>query len=209
MEASMFARRFTLLCAVTVVLGFPRVGHASIWDFIFEMSGAQQTGIVVLTCRFVPEGGEECRLFDIWRITPSPLTRGFSERRAWVTFETGVYTSTQRDSEGIDYRGFRHNMAALESTLDVRPYSGWARNIYHGVIGGTYNILKSGGSQLFHKGGLKFRPLAATFGPVDLNFSLRVYPRGFTPEEFGFPASPTTRDNEWERVYGATVGFKW
>ena len=55
--------------ALLAVLGFPGVSHASIWDWIWSMSGPQMIG-VVFHCEYDWEHNNpnkkahECRIFD-------------------------------------------------------------------------------------------------------------------------------------------------
>jgi len=42
---------------------------------------------------------------------------------------------------------------------------------------------------------------------LEVSYTLRVYPRGFTAEDFG--KAPSSPDNDWEAVHGFTFGVRF
>ena len=95
--------------ALLALLAFPSAGHASIWDWIWTMSGPQMVG-VVFHCELDwehkdPENykAHECRIID-YRVLGGAQTR--KERRTWLTLDTNGYTSTGKNSEGFEFGAF-------------------------------------------------------------------------------------------------------
>ena len=80
----------------------------------------------------------------------------------------------------------------------------------HGVLGATYDIAFGEDFGTFDKAGLKFKPAVVTLGrKVNAAATLRWYPNGFTPDEFGKAPrqNDVNRPSEW--VYGFSVGYLW
>ena len=203
-------RRTTL--AFLVLLACPRTGSAHWLDIIIEMSGPQMIGAIFLHCNVEVTGGPpECRVIDRQVAGPERLKR---DRKAWFGFDAIAYTSTDKNSNGDDYRAFRNHMVAIEPMLEVRVLPetrGWT--FYHGLAGLSVDYLFGSGVSdydSFWKTGLKFRPIAANYRGWDVAFNFRVYPDAFTRDQFGFGTPlPEGTNRPVERVYGFSVGHAW
>lgn len=202
------ARLGILGMAVVALLAFPREGSAYIFDFIWQMSGAQMYGPVLLHCRIDIAGGPaECRTLDR-RLTGN--LGGLAARRAWVSFEGTFYTSTGKNAEGDDYRAWRTQMVAFEPILEVRSATtGGGATIYHGLVGLSYDVLFGSDFDTFDKVGIKFRPIGVAYKKIDFGINVRVYPNGFGRDEFGFAPRLGDVDRPVEAIYGASFGLKW
>ena len=214
------------------VLVTPGLAHASLWDLIWKMSGPQMSGFP-LHCEWafgniesdetralrakgqpgLNDTRAECRMFD-YRFTGQVKRR--SQRRAWLSLDTGPYFSTGKDPHGAgtdpDYDTGEVWMLAVEPILEVRSGSFWndKLTLNHGVLGATYDIFFGGDFDTFDKAGLKFKPVTATIArKVNVSLTARWYPNGTTPDEFGkAPPQPgVNRPSEW--VYGFSVGYLW
>jgi hypothetical protein len=230
------SRRFlgTLGLALLALLAFPSAGHASIWDFIWSMSGPQMQGLV-LHCELDWEGnagkfGEtkdqngnviknarawtltECRFIDkrfVGYLAPR------ADRRTWLTLDTIGYVSTGKNSEdeGIqfDFSAWQNQMLAFEPLLEIRgpSFFGGDLVLHHGLIGATYNVL-FGDFPTFDKLGFKFRPVGVTIKRrFNTAFQIRLYPNGFTEDEFGFGPPLPDQDRGAELTYGFNLGWVW
>jgi hypothetical protein len=153
----------------------------------------------------------ECRELDtLFRGNVKPR----KHRRLWVSFDGGPYFSTGKNPNGSgkspDYEIFEVWMVALEPMLEVRSGE-WKKAgivLNHGV-GATYDVLFGKNFDTFDKAGLKFKPVIATF-PKGFNATatVRWYPNGTTPDEFGKEAVRLTDlDRKNEFVFGISVGF--
>jgi hypothetical protein len=225
------SRRYPRILAVALFALFavPSTVHASIWDFIWTMSGPQMMG-VVLHCEYDPQHREErdkeydavdCRFLDrLFFHTLKPRVY----RSVWVSLDTGYYVSTARDS-GPDavnkYNWFENQMVAFEPMLEIRSFTNRVRNdngtyttgnlsFHHGLIGASYDVLFGKKFSAFDKIGYKFRPFGITYKKVNASFTVRWYPNGFTADEFG-NAEPRLENvnRKSEVLYGATIGVLW
>ncbi len=203
----------TLSFALLALLAVPSVGHASIWDWIWGMSGPQMVG-PVLHCEWdlQHESGDgdifECRVIDL---LVHNRVRSRSERQVWLSLDSAFYFSTGKNSDGNQFDWFENYMVALEPMLEARSYKSPDSNfmLHHGVMGITYGVLFGENFGTFDKVGLKFRPVGVTINKkYNASFTLRYYPQRFTSEEFGI-VNPTQDKDGGEWVWGFTVGWLW
>jgi len=209
----------TICVTLLVLFAFPGTGHASIIDWIWSMSGPQLFG-VVLHCEYdVQNNQSECRGLDLPPFVGKLAPR--QDRRVWLSLDTGLYTSTGRDSGGVNFKKFKNNMVAFEPMLEYRSYTSAdpdKRVTYsHGLIGISWQYL-FGNHPGFDKFALKFRPFGITINhKLNFTYNLRLYPHGFTPDEFA-ATDPTTGlpfprlnnvDRPAEVVHGFSVGYLW
>src|SRR5262245_60202332 len=125
----------TIGVTLLVLFAFPGTGHANIIDWIWSMSGPQMFG-VVLHCEYdIQNNKSDCRGVDLPPFVGRTAPR--QERRVWLSLDTGLYTSTGRDSGGVDFRKFKNNMVAFEPLLEMRSYTSRDRKVdySHGLIG--------------------------------------------------------------------------
>lgn len=190
---------------LVTLLAFPSVGHASIWDFIWKLSGPQMWGLV-FHCEYDLENNRtECRFIDK-RIVGELERR--DQRRTWLSLDTGIYTSTGMNSEGIEFKAFETNMLALEPMFEFRSYTseeGYFM-LHHGLAGVSYDVLFGSKFDTFQNVGLKFRPIGITWGRFNASYILRVYPDGFTADQFSRPRLEGV-NREAEVTHGLSVGF--
>jgi hypothetical protein len=194
------------------VLAFPNVSHANIIDWIWSMSGPQMVG-VVLHCEYdIQNDKSECRFSD-YRFVGKLDAR--QVRRFWLSIDTGVYTGTGKDSDGHSFRPFKDNMLAFEPMFEIRSYTSRDSKVdwSHGLIGISWDLLKGARYDAFDKFGIKFRPVGVTIHQGEhswtASYTLRVYPNGFTSDEFGIGPPVVNPNREAEVLHGFTFGFVW
>ncbi len=193
-----------LLCALVVTLAAPRTSQArSLLDIIWEMSGPQLIGLTVVSCQIDMDGERhQCRVVGR-KVTGADTSR---ESRTWFSLEAGLYSTTGRDTNN-EYDAFTVHMLAVEPTVEVRSLRGDDIMLYHGA-GLTYNVLFGRDFDRFDKAGIKLRPLAVAYRNWDFAYNLRLYPNGFTSDEFGFgPRVDVSRP--FEAVHGFSLGYSW
>lgn len=201
-----------LVLAWFALLALPSAAHANILDWIWTMSGPQLVGLV-LHCEYDTQNNKsECRMVDyrfVGRLVPR------QERRVWLSIDTGFYVSTGYDSETTKYSWLKNQMIAFEPMLEMRSYSSRPKNnvravdYHHGLIGFSWDLVTGADHAAFDKFGLKFRPVGITINKKwNMSYTLRLYPNGFSPDEFDGPSVPNlNRQNEV--LHGFTFGILW
>ena len=219
-------RKFVVMGALFLaMLGTPRTSEAGLFDFIWEMSGPQMIG-AGFGCLFTRKEAkrEECR---IGGVPPGPTVTSNEARAArkpgeqrnklFFSLNGGYYLSTGHDStektadntevkNGYDWQDVQ--MLAGTAGIAYRSMGHSAESnwrIHHGV-GGTYNFLFGRHFQAFDKAGLTFAPIDVAYKRISVGFTARLYPNGFTRDEFGL-APRVTYDRKREWVYGFNVGW--
>jgi hypothetical protein len=210
--------------ALLAVLGFPGVSHASVWDWIWTMSGPQMIGIV-FHCEYDWEHNNrekkahECRVFD-YRVLGEAESRKL--RRTWLTFDTIGYVSTGKNSDSLDFHDFDSYMVAIEPMVEMRSFTNAGKNergdkvkgtgnlsFHHGLVGLSYDVLFGKEFSAFDNVGIKFRPVGVTYKNFNAAFNLRWYPDRFTAAQFRM-VDPTPSDpesSEW--TWGFSAGWIW
>ena len=196
------------------LLAFAHEAGAGVIDFIWDMSGPQMFGVGIFGCKvdLISKKGE-CRVVD-HKLGASNLA-AFAQRTIWFAFETNVYVSGTKDSGPDTYDFFKTGMIALEPVVEWRP--GTQKWLYLG--GGAtvnqlfgQNAITSNTFPTFTKAGLKF-PVGVVFPlkgqMLDVAFDLRLYPRQFKSDQFGFAARAEDASNRWEPVFGLNFGLSW
>lgn len=200
----MMKRLVAFVLFLGVVFGAPRVGEAAIMEFIWGLSGPQLIGIGV-GCKF--DGGK--LVFCPGDTKP----RGDAWSRVLFTAAGSVLVSTGRNAEsGVDYRFGDVGMIAVEPNVSfnsVNTESGV--RVFHN-IGPTYDILFGlrRDFDTFQKLGIKVTPLEVVFRDdrAVFAFNLRLYPDGFTDDEFGV-GQRLDYDRPFETVIGVTFGYSF
>jgi len=191
------------------LLALPSAAHASIIDWIWTMSGPQMVGLV-LHCEYdIQNNISECRGLD-YRFAGKLAPR--QERRVWLSIDTGFYTSTGYDSETASYEWFKQHMIAFEPMLEMRSYSSRDKVVdyHHGLIGISWDLLYGADHSSFDKFGLKFRPIGITIKKKwNMSYTLRLYPNGFTNDEFGIGDPVPNANRDAEVLHGFTFGYVW
>lgn len=202
----MLRRKLALCVFVVALFGMPRTGHAGILELIWELSGPQLIG-GGLSClySFPKPTLEECRLGS------SPTLQAIQMRTLHKRFPLffvlggSGFISTPRDTNN-NYEWFDVNMVAVDGGLFTftKPTS---LRIGHGA-----------GLSVNHFFGRNFRPFqtfAFTFTPIELSgdhfaigLKVRLYPDGFTDDQFGF-APPFIGDRPSEVTWGGSFSIVW
>jgi hypothetical protein len=187
------AALLTLLCS-------PRESAAGFGDTIWGMSGPYMYGLVA-HCR-VPVSGtlSECHILNKGRNAGVPDTLPL-----WFSLEGGLYASSaQKSAEGDDYHWGDVWMLTFEPLVEWR----WPRAPeLHSGVGVGYNYLFGQDFDKFDKFNIKFRLIGVESTRADLAVNLRIYPRGFTSDEFGFGPREDI-DRPAEAVIGFSIGFR-
>ena len=190
---------------LAAVFGLPQSASASIIDFIWEMSGPQMIGFNA-QCEFdVHNQRYECFALDA-HIAGERNVR--SERRLWLTLTGGVYFATGKDSEMRPFSFGKVQMFSYEPTLDVRSFSRGNVKIDHGVIGLSYFFLTGSDFKNFDNVGMKLVPISVTINRLTISYTVRIFPNGFTTEQFGGDPAATTHEGR-EVVTGLAIGYRW
>jgi hypothetical protein len=221
-------RRHVRIAGVTLLalLGVPGASHASVWDWIWSMSGPQMVG-VVFHCEWdwepkdpnatkgdsqgKPYSASECRFVDK-KIVGNARAR--TTRRTWLTLDTNAYTSTGKNSDDFEFEAFENFMVAFEPMVEIRSFTNDAGkgnlSFHHGLVGMSYDILFGEDHGTFDKIGFKFRPIGFTYKKLNGAFNIRWYPNGFTGDEFGV-SEPRLDDinRPSETLWGFSVGYLW
>jgi hypothetical protein len=200
---------FAVICATLV---FPRQARAGLADIIWEMSGPQMVGGIV-RCRVPFDGGNvRCQL-DL-----SVAALASNREWVWLALEGGVYVSTGLNNHGIDYEAGHIGMIAFEPMLEFsygRGVDMVNANRRGSDVGAVYfgagpmiNHFLVRGSPPFVKYGIKLRPIAITFSGWTISYNLRLYPDGFTPDEFT-SLTPAKIGRPFEAVQSVSVSIPW
>jgi hypothetical protein len=205
---------WAVLCATLV---FPQHARAGLGDIIWEMSGPQMVGAII-RCR-IPFGGgaKQC---GVQLIDPKAAPKREVEH-VWFAIEGGVYTSTGHNSGGNDYKAWDIWMFAFEPMLEFR-YDGDISAAYdrpapgtsgvgavYGGIGPLINrFVVKGEPESFTKYGIKLRPIAIAYAGWAIEYNIRLYPDGFTPDQFGF-GTPTDANRPFEAVQSISISVPW
>jgi hypothetical protein len=200
-------RLLTVVCVFAALLAFPKEGKAAagIIEIIIEMSGPQMLGFLV-ECR-VPLDGT----LDQWTVVGKKVAGQDAPppRKLRFALEGGVYVSTGHDVDGLDYEFGKTYMLAFDPMLEIETVTRPRFAMYHGVMGASYNFLFGEGFRKFANVGFKLRPIGVVIANrVDLSYNLRLYPNGFTADQFGMlPLVPESGGPE--AVHGIVIGYRW
>jgi hypothetical protein len=187
------------------VLGVPRPSHAGLLDFIWEMSGPQMLGFGYGCFLTTQLKREECRVHGV--PIPVDVKTGDPHRGGpFLVLDASYLFSTPRDPNALEQYDWGHvQMLMLEPALAFRSIGESGRDtvrIYHGV-GFTWDYLIVKDARNFDKFGYKFTPIDVAYKQWAVALEIRLYPNGFTADEFGFgPRLNFNRPNE------TTYGFK-
>jgi hypothetical protein len=195
------SRLFLIGCVLVALLGLPREGNAGIVEVIIEMSGPKMYGFSV-DCRLDFQGTwQSCKTSVATKDAVAPLVQ---DRRGpfWLSLGGGYYWSADKTVNGQDYDRFEVKMVTFDPMIEFASKSwpvGYAQlpvQVYHGLIGLSYNVLFGESFPTFSNVGLKLRPFGIVI-PVkgrfafDFSYDIRLYPTGFTAEDFGhIPLAP-------------------
>jgi hypothetical protein len=205
----MVPRRVWMVAPVFVVmLTIPRVAHAGIGEFIWEMSGPQMWG-----------GGVQCKYSLKWELkqcyvtVPIPAIAKAPAERFRFSIDGGLYVSTGKDADGVDYEAWKTWMLAFDPMIEFVTWEKTDRDInqrrelYHGIGGVSYNFLFGPDFRRFSNLAFKVRPIGYRYGRFAFEFDLRMYPDGFTAGQFGKASLSPEDPDKAEVTYGFSLGI--
>jgi len=216
---------------VVAILGAPRLTEAGLLDIIWEMSGPQMLG-VSFGCLVAPgaktkaEKFDHCRLGEVpvvavQRVSTNPdaSTAANTDRpRTFIGFSGGIYGSTSQDSSTQKYKWWEIGMVELGAGLSFRSFNPPDNHvrvnhgfgvIYERLFGRGIDDLEDG--KPFNNGAIHpFNKFAFSVTPIDVTINdkvavgikLRLYPDGFTDDEFKAGLPPAEH-----RPFESTVSF--
>ena len=202
---------WTSLVAVALLLSTPRTGSAGIGEWIWEMSGPQMVGGGI-ECKFTFKG--ELEICYVTSGVPFSVANNKRKVRPRISIEGGLYGSTGKNSNGVEYKAGDAWMFAFDPMIELVHHettmtAGADRaEIYHG-LGVSYNRLFGKDFHPFNNAAIKVRPIGVRFGRNNLEFDLRVYPNHFSATDFGkVPVGPeeTGVETVWSLSYGIAIG---
>jgi hypothetical protein len=194
-------RRVWIVASVFVVmLALPRIAHAGIGEFIWEMSGPQFEG-GGLECKFALSGAlQQCyAIIGLQKVRVQPR-----QHEVRLSFEGAGYFSTGKNSEGTDYEFGQIWMLAFDPMLEYVSLVCDSATFYHGFMGVSYNLFLGKGFDPFPNVAFKLRPIGVKLKSVAFEYNIRLYPNRFTPDEFGKDPLPTTNGRA-EAVHSFSV----
>jgi hypothetical protein len=200
-------RRFVAVGVLLVaVLGAPRASEAGLIDFIWEMSGPQLIGAgygCLFTTKFK---SDECRIGGVAAYALDGRPDESKDRFFW-TLNGAYYLSTAKDSGAQHYDWQDVQMLAFSPGVAFRSNKvNHSVKVLHGA-GVTYNFLFGRNFRRFDKFGFTFTPIDVAYKRLSVGFVARLYPNGFTADEFGF-GERVTYDRKKEWVLGFNVGWR-
>ena len=189
-------------------LAAPGSARAGIIDFIWEMSGPQMAGVPIECDIDVRTGEHECRLAEVHLSGEETFRRG--QGRLWLVAGGGVYVATGKDSEMREFEFGKAQLFAVEPTLNFRSYEGPNRTVAleHGAGLSTF-ILHGKDFDTFGKLGIKTVPVLFRYKKFTIAYTLRLFPDGFTSQDFGVPTGAPNTHPGREVVHGFTIGVRW
>lgn len=107
--------------------------------------------------------------------------------------------STGRNDNGVEYKAFRTWRIAATPEANLRVHGS-----IHAAAGVSWEYFHSADDKFeaFHKCGFVFTPIEAVTDDVSIGIKVRLYPDGFTADEF---ASAVHLD--YDRPHETTIGF--
>jgi len=198
------SRRIAVLgMLLFALLGMPRTSNAGILELIWEMSGPQMVGLGY-GCLYSlkPVKQDHCRIGSTF-FSPAMQKKNVN-RGPYLALGASIFGSTGRDSATQGYDWGEIWMLALEPGLAVRSYECGPNSevqVHHGV-GISYDLMFGRDIRRFDKFAITVTPIDVVLKRVAVGIKLRMYPNGFTDDEF--KPGPTISQN---RPFEATLGF--
>lgn len=186
----------------------PRATEASMLDFIWELSGPQLIGVGV-SCRW--DFNKNVDVCDFAPSTRANADRAAERSRLFFSVGATAFVSTSKNSPSqVDYKWGDVYMIAAEPALSVSSVDRGSRmRLYHSV-GVSYDLLFGKNFDTFDKASIKLTPVELVFPDkhVSLAATIRLYPNGFSNDEFGI-GRRLDFDRPFEAVYGLSVGYSF
>lgn len=185
------------------LLGAPRPTEAGLVEIIWEMSGPQMLGLAYGCMYSARTGGlEQCRI-------GGGFFNGDKDRKApdkgpFLVLSGSIMGSTGKDSATAGYDWGEIWMLAFEPGLAVRSYDNLSSGIqvHHG-LGISYDVLFGRDIRRFDKFAITVTPVDVAFKHVAIGVKLRMYPHGFSDDEFK-PGPRITKNRPFETTLGFT-----
>ena len=216
----MSQRRFGIgVLVLAALLAVPRTGSAGIGEVILELSGPKMFG-VGLECRLLLSGTwESCK------VSAPTGALFFAENqpdsRIWLALGGMFYWSLDSDVNGQHYDTGEVKMWSLDPMLEIQSKV-WGNDtsklrpqIYHGILGVSYNLLHGENFPTFSNVALKLRPfgIVVPFSDswgIDFSYNIRLYPNAFEAEDFGKVTVPGFEPGAGtEAVQSFVVGLRF
>jgi hypothetical protein len=199
----MLRRAASLGILLFAVFGMPRTSDAGLIEFIWELSGPQMIG-----------GEYGCSFNLKWQLqTCRPGVSALTERRSsrfgpYIFLGVEGQVSTGKNSDDRPYEFLKNYRIAFTPAVSVQSGSLGKSHIYHSV-GLTYDLLfglarkeaPTTDSYSFDKFGFTITPIEFVFERFSVGAKVRIYPNGFTADEFGL--GPRL---DYDRPAEATLG---
>jgi hypothetical protein len=202
----MMLRRIVTTGVVLFALLFvPRASHAGLLEFIWELSGPQLVGSgagCLYTFQFKKQ---ECRIGGIFLLPESQ--KPSNPHGPFLVIGGSALFSTPKDSDTQEYDWFDANMVAFEPGVlafsKVGSPTSW--RLGHGA-GASWGLLFGDNFRRFDKFAVSIIPIEASRGNWILALKFRIYPNGFTDDEFGFgPRVSFNRPAEF--TWGGSISY--
>jgi hypothetical protein len=187
------------------LLGVPRPSDAGLLELIWEMSGPQMIGSGVSCLYSGRMQLQECRIGGMFL---QPLhQQPKNPHGPFLVLGGSGLVSTSKDSDTQQYGWFDANMVAFEPGLTVFSKISPSSNvrIAHGT-GVTYGLLFGDKFRRFDKFGFSLVPIEVSYKRIIFALKIRVYPNGFTDDEFGF-GPRLDFDRPAETTYGFSFSY--
>jgi hypothetical protein len=168
-----------------LVFGVPRRSDAGLLEFIWELSGPQLVGSgfsCLYSLQFKPL---ECRIGGVFLKPVSEQPK--NPHGPFLVIGGSGLVSTGKDSDTQQYGWFDANMVAFEPGVivfsKVSPSS--ELRVGHGT-GVSWGLLFGDNFRRFDKFAYSIVPVEVSYKKFIIALKIRIYPNGFTDDEFGF-----------------------
>jgi hypothetical protein len=167
------------------LLGVPRRSDAGLLELIWEMSGPQMIGSGFSCLYNFGLQKQECRIGGVFLKPESERPK--NPHGPFLVLGGSGFVSTSKDSDTQQYGWFDANMVAFEPGVLVfsKPDPEDGVRFAHGA-GISYGLLFGENFRRFDKFAFSFIPIEVSYKKIIVAAKIRIYPNGFTDDEFGF-----------------------
>jgi hypothetical protein len=187
------------------LLGVPRPSNAGLLELIWEMSGPQMIGSGASCLYTFGLQKVECRLGGVFLKAASDPE--INLHGPFLVLGGSALVSTSKDSDTQEYGWFDANMVAFEPGVLVfsKVSTSSELRIAHGT-GVTWGLLFGENFRRFDKFGFSIIPIEVSYKKFIVAAKIRIYPNGFTDDEFGF-GPRLDFDRPAETTYGFSLSY--
>ena len=180
----MMLRRISILGMVLfALLGAPRVSHAGLLEFIWELSGPRLVGSGLGCLYSLKMQKQECRIGGIFLLPESTkagahgpfIVLGGSALFSIFRLRNAALRLVRREHGGLRARSAWFQQGRITVELATGP---WSRRVLWPSLWRQFQALRQVRGPII--------PIEATRGRWILGLKFRIYPNGFTDDEFGF-----------------------